>query len=78
MAIIDQGKIIAQGSPVELIARLGGDHIIEFALEESAPGRPLELSVLLGLESVLAARVENDGYVLTVAQPHRAIPALLE
>ena len=38
---------------------------------------PLELSTLLGLESVLAARVENDGYVLTVAQPHRAIPALL-
>ena len=33
VAIIDQGKIIAQGSPAELIARLGGDHIVEFALE---------------------------------------------
>jgi ABC-2 type transport system ATP-binding protein len=77
VAIIDHGKIIAQGSPVELIRHLGGDHIIEFALEESEAGRPLELSTLLGLESVLAARVENDGYVLTVAQPHRAIPALL-
>ena len=33
VAIIDQGKIIAQGSPGELIARLGGDHIVEFALE---------------------------------------------
>jgi ABC-2 type transport system ATP-binding protein len=77
VAIIDQGKIIAQGSPAELISRLGGDHIIEFALEESAQGRALELNALLGLESVLAARVENDGFVLTVAQPHRAIPALL-
>jgi ABC-2 type transport system ATP-binding protein len=27
---------------------------------------------------VLAARSEADGYVLTVAEPHRAIPALLE
>ena len=77
VAIIDQGKIIAQGSPAELISRLGGDHIIEFALEENGAGRPLELNTLLGLESVLAARGENDGYVLTVAQPHRAIPALL-
>ena len=34
VAIIDHGKIIAQGSPAELISRLGGDHIIEFALEE--------------------------------------------
>ena len=32
----------------------------------------------LGLDSVLAARVENDGYALTVAEPHRAIPALLD
>jgi ABC-2 type transport system ATP-binding protein len=77
VAIIDQGKIIAQGSPAELISRLGGDHIIEFALEESGSGKQLEMSSLLALESVLAARVENDGYVLTVAQPHRAIPALL-
>jgi ABC-2 type transport system ATP-binding protein len=78
VAIIDHGKIIAQGSPAELISRLGGDHIIEFALEESAGGHPLGLEKLLGLESVLQARVENDGYVLTVAQPHRAIPALLD
>jgi ABC-2 type transport system ATP-binding protein len=77
VAIIDHGKIIAQGSPAQLISRLGGDHIIEFALEDSPSGLPLELNTLLGLESVLAARVENDGYVLTVAQPHRAIPALL-
>ncbi len=77
VAIIDHGKIIAQGSPAELISRLGGDHIVEFALEERGEGRPLELNKLLGLESVLAARVENDGFVLTVAQPHRAIPALL-
>jgi ABC-2 type transport system ATP-binding protein len=78
VAVIDHGKIIAQGSPAELIARLGGDHIVEFALDGSAAGPPLEADSFLRLDSVLAARVETDGYVLTVAQPHRAIPALLE
>src|SRR5271157_3296719 len=56
VAIIDHGKIIAQGSPAELIARLGGDHIVEFALEEPAEARALEINSLLALESVLAAR----------------------
>ena len=32
VAIIDQGKIIALGSPAQLIARLGGEHVVEFAL----------------------------------------------
>ena len=39
VAIIDHGKIIAQGSPAELIARLGGDHIVEFALDGARHGR---------------------------------------
>jgi len=78
VAVIDQGKIIAQGSPAELIARLGGDHIVEFALDQSATGPPLEADSFLGLDTVLAVRLENDGYVLTVAEPHRAIPALLD
>jgi ABC-2 type transport system ATP-binding protein len=75
VAIVDMGKVIALGSPGELIARLGGDHIIEFALEG---GGPLEADAFLGLDSVLSARSEADGYALTVAQPHRAIPALLD
>ena len=78
VAIIDHGKIIAQGSPAELIARLGGDHIVEFALESRPTARTLGRRLVPGLDSVLAARVENDGYVLTVAEPHRAIPALLD
>src|SRR5262249_12240521 len=31
VAIVDHGKVIALGSPMELIARLGGEHLIEFA-----------------------------------------------
>jgi ABC-2 type transport system ATP-binding protein len=76
VAIVDHGKIIALGSPSELIARLGGDHIVEFALEGGEPQPPAD--AFLGLDSVLAARAEADGYSLTVAEPHRAIPALLD
>jgi ABC-2 type transport system ATP-binding protein len=78
VAIIDHGKIIAQGPPAELIARLGGDHIIEFALAANGETSSPPAESLLVLDSVLAARRENDGYALTVAHPHRAIPALLD
>ena len=74
VAIIDQGKVIALGSPRELIARIGGAHIVEFAvLGEPAP----EASAFSGLPSVLLARAEGDGFCLTVREPHTAIPALL-
>ena len=76
VAIIDQGKIIALGSPSELIARMGGDHIVEFALESNDPSIAAES--FTGLDSVLTARADSDGYLLTVAEPHRAIPALLD
>src|SRR5439155_4353251 len=30
VAVVDHGRVIALGSPAELIARLGGEHLIEF------------------------------------------------
>jgi len=53
IAIIDHGKTIAMGTPEELIARLGGHHVVEFAVgssdptlrqtraKDGAPGRPV-------------------------------------
>src|ERR1700680_2431911 len=35
LAIIDYGQIIAAGTPSELIASLGGHHVIEFALSDA-------------------------------------------
>src|SRR5439155_17981432 len=32
VAIVDHGKVIALGTPNELIARLGGEHFVEFSL----------------------------------------------
>lgn len=75
VAIIDHGQVIALGSPADLIARLGGEHIVEFAIAEEPAIDP---STFAGLASVLSSRAEGDGFALTVSQPHRAIPALLD
>src|SRR6185436_6285131 len=37
VAIVDHGKVIALGTPRELIASLGAEHVVDFAL---APGAP--------------------------------------
>ena len=76
VAIVDRGKVIAEGSPADLIARLGGEHIVEFALGGDEPGP--DPASFRELATVLDARAEGDGFALTVAAPHRAIPALLE
>ena len=43
----------------------------------TAPGR-LDPQTLLALPSVKSVRAESDGILLTVDEPHVAIPALLE
>ena len=75
VAVVDQGKIIALGSPAELIAGLGGEHVIEFALGN---GSRVAVEELLALPAVKKARTEAAGMALTVTEPHVAIPALLQ
>ena len=74
VAIIDHGKVIALGTPRELVAALGADHVVEFAVE----GGGLETGALERLAGVRAARAENGITRLQVAQLHVAVPALLE
>jgi ABC-2 type transport system ATP-binding protein len=76
VAIIDHGQVIALGPPRELIARLGGDHVIEFAVAEGqAPPDPAGLHDLPGVRSV---RSEDGAISLRVAEPHIVLPALLD
>jgi ABC-2 type transport system ATP-binding protein len=72
VAVIDQGKVIALGTPRELIASLGGDQVVEFATRE-----PLAADEWRGLPTVRAARRSTDGIALTVEQLHLALPAIL-
>jgi ABC-2 type transport system ATP-binding protein len=76
LAIVDHGQIIAEGSPADLIDRLGGHHVVEFSVSGNSDGAGAE--VWKGLPSVESVR-EDDGMVaLNVKQPHLTIPALLE
>ena len=77
VAVIDHGKVIALGSPRDLIARLGGEHIIEFSLNHNG-GRVIEPAFFSGIEDVRSAVQEAESYLLTVSEPHRSIPVFLE
>jgi len=75
VAVIDQGKVIALGTPVELIARLGGQHIVDFSLAENS--QPFADDDLRAISSVQSVRREENTFSLSVGEPHVALPALM-
>ena len=77
VAIVDHGRIIAEGSPMHLMTSLGGEHVVEIAVREDGQG-PLPAAAMEGLPGVRAAHAEAGRIVLTVAEPHVAVPAILE
>jgi ABC-2 type transport system ATP-binding protein len=76
VAILDHGRIIALGTPAQLIAGLGAEHVVEFALSDGGAAQQLEAE-LAALAGVRAVRPVADRMALTVAEVHRAVPALL-
>jgi ABC-2 type transport system ATP-binding protein len=75
VAIMDHGKVIALGTPRELVASIGVEHMVEFSAGSDA--RALDLGVLSGIEGVRDVRAENGSVVMQVTELHRAVPALL-
>ena len=73
LAIIDHGQIIAAGTPAELIERLTGHHVVEFAISGDGAGEAA-WNKLPGVQSV---RTEDGLFSLQVNEPHETIPALL-
>jgi ABC-2 type transport system ATP-binding protein len=74
IAIVDQGRVIALGTPRALIASLGAAHVIEFALDGG--GAP-PLRVCAQLPGVIDVRREADRVLLVASEVHRTVPALL-
>jgi ABC-2 type transport system ATP-binding protein len=72
VAVIDRGKVIAQGTPAELIASLGAEHVVEFRTDRDPDRAAIE-----ALDGVRHVRAENGALSMTVKEVHRAIPALL-
>jgi ABC-2 type transport system ATP-binding protein len=76
VAIMDHGKEIALGTPRELIASLGAEHMVEFSAGGAA--KALDVTALRRIEGIRDVRSENGNVRMQVTQLHRAVPSLLD
>jgi ABC-2 type transport system ATP-binding protein len=76
VAIMDHGRQIALGTPRELVASIGGEHLVEFST--GGAGREPDVEALRGIEGVNDVRIENGIVRMQVNELHRAVPGLLE
>src|SRR4026209_2552971 len=65
VAVVDHGKVIALGTPRELIASLGAEHVIEFEVGDGASGT-MDAGTLATLPSVEKAERDGQAWRLTV------------
>jgi ABC-2 type transport system ATP-binding protein len=70
--IVDHGRVVARGSPAELVAAHGGDQIIEFEARLALPE-----SVCRALPGCSSVRVREGTVRLSVRELAEAVPALL-
>ncbi len=71
IAIMDHGKIISLGTPRELIASIGAEHMVEFSVD-----RQVSTDAFAGLDGVRLSRADDHTYQLMVSHLHEAVPAL--
>jgi ABC-2 type transport system ATP-binding protein len=73
LAIIDRGRVIASGTPSQLIASLGAEHVLEFRAEGSFD------ALVAGERLGASAASGDDGLTrFSVSELHRAVPVLLD
>ena len=73
VAIVDHGRMIALGTPNELIASLGAEQVVEFSVAGTLNEKPL-----VELPGARSLRSTNGGYALTVSDIGTVLPALLD
>lgn len=80
VGVIDHGKMIALGTPKELIDSLGGSQIVELTLEGTRTDEDNEAvaTSMSALPGIVAARFFTGRVVLTVEHLHVALPGVLE
>jgi ABC-2 type transport system ATP-binding protein len=75
LAIMDRGKVIARGTPRELIAALGLEHVVEFA---AGSARPVDLAAVGRIDGVRDVRAEDGTVRLQASALHHVVPALID
>jgi ABC-2 type transport system ATP-binding protein len=73
VAIMDHGKIIALGTPQQLIASVGGEHIVEFSVGAETQ---IDTPALLAIAGIQSHRVDAGLHQLSVSELHTAVPAI--
>jgi ABC-2 type transport system ATP-binding protein len=82
VAIMDHGRVISLGTPQQLIATVGGEDIVEFAVSRSEPGShhpvpgvvdPAKLTAIPGVQS---HRVDAGLHQLSVSELHTTVPRI--
>lgn len=75
IAIVDHGRVIAGGTPRELVRSLGAEQVVELTMSDGAAR--LEEDTLRRLPGVLGVRIDGPVVALQVTAAHEALPALL-
>jgi ABC-2 type transport system ATP-binding protein len=73
VAIMDHGRVIALGTPRELVASIGAEHMVEFSASSELDTAPLR-----GMEGIRDVQTNNGSVQMQVTELHRAVPALLD
>jgi ABC-2 type transport system ATP-binding protein len=77
VAIMDHGRIIALGTPQQLIASVGGEHIVEFALTGRETGQGfVDVALLTAIPGVQSHRVDAGLHQLSVRELHTVVPRI--
>ena len=75
VAIFDAGKIIAEGSPRELIESLGANHVIEFSTEN--PVSDTKLEWIREINSVSDVKIDDGSIRVTADKLHEVLPGIV-
>lgn len=75
VAIFDQGKIISEGTPKELIRSLGAEHVIDFSIDSTS--EQFSVDPLRQIDTVERIEKVDDHFRMTLGQPHTVLPKLI-
>jgi ABC-2 type transport system ATP-binding protein len=82
VAIMDHGHVIALGTPQQLIATVGGEDIVEFAVTRTEPGSHepvrgvVDREQLTSISGVQSHRVDAGLHQLSVSELHTTVPRI--
>ena len=79
VAIVDRGRVIARGTPDELVLSIGAPHVVEVAFAGGGAAGPADMQErLAGLPDIdrVRAGATPDAWTVTARSLHRTLPAL--